>query len=165
MVRLKTVERGKQLTGLSCWRYKRPPKAEGEKEARMAGHMYWAVLGSDSKGISYNGFYFLGELENQIIGGQWRRTHDKSLEGMENICNGHFGKWQWDLTRKMVKDYQLVQRAQSEIKGHGSSITLSRAFVWFPVSFSGAGEAAKTSLVGINSKLREEGQGNKKFKD
>ena len=55
-------------------------------------------------------------------------------------------------------------KGSSEIKGHGSSITLSHAFMWFPVSFSEAGKAAKTLLVGINSKLREEGQGNKKFK-
>ena len=27
----------------------------------MGGHMYWAMFGSDIKGISCNDFYFLGE--------------------------------------------------------------------------------------------------------
>lgn len=34
----------------------------------MGGHMYWAMFGSDIKGISCNDFYFLGEVGNKIIG-------------------------------------------------------------------------------------------------
>lgn len=70
-----------------------------------------------------------------------------------------------DSNRENSEGLPVITEGSREIKGHEFGMPLSCDFVWFPsVSFSETRKAAEILVVGINSKLKTEGQGHKEFK-